>query len=143
MSSLRMEVVRTHPDAVLPYRAYETDAGMDLVSVDEIEIQPGDTQDIGHGLRIGVPPGWHVEIVGRSSTMRKRGLLVIPGVIDAGYRGELYSCVTNLNSFPVMINFGDRLAQMLFRLVPMVHVHEVGELSPSERGENGFGSSGR
>jgi dUTP pyrophosphatase len=140
--SLEVSIVRIDPLAVVPSKAYPDDAGFDLVCTEAKTLMEGDTVDVSTGIAIAMPPGWWGRIVGRSSTMRKRGLMVIEGVIDAGFRGELFTCVHNPREFQVTIEPGDRLAQLLFLPVPTVHWVERTELPASERGTNGFGSSG-
>ncbi len=140
---IQVEFLRLDAEAQMPVKAYETDAGFDLPCTERQWIPPGATMDVSTGFAIGMPPGWWGRIVGRSSTMRSRGLLVIEGVIDAGFRGELFTCVHNPTDKPIYVDPGDRLAQLLFLPVPAVHWHEVKQLSESERGVNGFGSSGR
>jgi len=142
MSSLQIEI-QLGQLASMPVKAYDTDAGFDLACVESVWVPPDTTVDVAAGFAIGMPPGWWGRIVGRSSTVRKRKLMVIEGVIDAGFRGELFTCVYNPGNKPVQIRSGERLAQLLFLPVPTVHWHEVRELSTSERGVNGFGSSGR
>lgn len=143
MSSLEVQIIRLDPEAELPFRAHDTDAGFDLICTQSRTLLPGDTIDVSTGIAIAMPPGWWGRIVGRSSTMRKRGLLVIEGVIDAGFRGELFTCVHNPNDHTVLVESGERLAQLIFLPVPAVHWQEVKVLSESSRGVNGFGSSGR
>ena len=129
--------------AVVPSKAYPDDAGFDLAVVEECVLAPGFTGDVPTGIAIGMPPGWWGRIIGRSSTMRKRGLMVMEGVIDAGFRGELFTGVFNPGDDYVVVEPGERLAQLLFLPVPTVHWSERSELTASERGVNGFGSSGR
>lgn len=141
--SIEVQWVRLHEEAAQPSKAFDDDAGFDLECVERQVIHPGSTIDVRTGVAIAMPPGWWGRIVGRSSTMRKRGLMVIEGVIDAGFRGELFTCVFNPSKLTVEIQPGERLAQLLFLPVPNVHWSERAELTPSERGENGFGSSGK
>lgn len=141
--SLEVQIQRVHPDAVLPSKAFDDDAGFDLTVVETVTLEPGWTGDVRTGIAIGMPPGWWGRIIGRSSTMRKRGLLVVEGVIDAGFRGELFAGVYNPSDETKYVEAGERLAQLLFLPVPTVHWSERRELTPSDRGVNGFGSSGR
>lgn len=139
---MRMLVRRLHPDAVLPVYAYPGDAGADLVVVEGAWLDPGEARDFAIGLAIEPPPGYWFLIHGRSSTLRKRGLFVNPGIIDSGYRGPLFVYVRNDTGGAVEIVPGDKLAQLL--LLPYVQpaVVEVDELAPSARGVAGFGSTG-
>lgn len=129
----------------LPARAFGNDAGLDLMATADVKIDPGEFVDVPTNLACGFPPDVWGLIVGRSSTSRKLGLTVQPGVIDPGYRGELFAQVHNPGSWPVEIQAGDRVAQLI--LMPsMSHLEPTwGELPEPEdgRGMAGFGSSGR
>lgn len=138
-----MSIVRVHPDAHIPSKAYADDAGFDLVCVEDKLIRPGMVEDVQTGVAIAMPPGWWGRIIGRSSTLRKHRLIVNEGVIDAGFRGELFTGVYNPTDVTKTVHKGARLAQLLFLPVPTVHWVERTDLPPSDRGVNGFGSSGR
>jgi dUTP pyrophosphatase len=140
--SLQVIIARLDPRAEIPSKAYADDAGFDLVCTEGAQIDPGAVVDVKTGIAIAMPPGWWGRIIGRSSTLRKHGLIVNEGVIDAGFRGELFTGVFNPTDEYKVIQRGERLAQLLFLPVPDVHWSERAELPPSERGENGFGSSG-
>lgn len=140
--SLEVSIIRLDLDAQIPAKAYSDDAGFDLVCVEDCDVAPREVADIRTGIAIAMPPGWWGRIIGRSSTLRKHGLIVNEGIIDAGFRGELFTGVYNPGLIPKTVHKGDRLAQLLFLPVPTVHWVERTELPPSERGENGFGSSG-
>lgn len=139
---MKMKVKRLHPDAVVPKYAYFDDAGADLVVVEGGRLAPGQAADFPIGLAIEAPLGYWFLIHGRSSTLRKRGLFVNPGIIDNGYRGPLFVYVRNDSEHPVEVAAGDRLAQMI--LLPGVQpiIEEVDELGTTERGAAGFGSTG-
>lgn len=131
-------------DLHLPTRAYSDDAGLDLYVSASTWVPANEFVDIPTALRVQLPTwGWGF-LVGRSSTLRKRGLLVNPGIIDTGYRGELYIGVQNLTDRPVLVNKDDRLAQLIVmgnatrRVTPQMEE----DLEPHARGHNGFGSSG-
>lgn len=137
-----LRVQKLHRDAQLPTRAFSDDAGLDLYVVESTFIEPGKWADVPLGIAVQPPMGVWYRIVGRSSTFRKRRLLVIEGIIDHGYRGPLYVGVTNLSDKPVTVEVGERIAQMLpqYNIVhDAIHVEEV---APSERNGAGFGSSG-
>lgn len=137
-----LRIKRIHPDAVLPEFAYPGDAGMDLTTVEHVILGPNEASDLSTGLRIELPVGYWARITGRSSTMRRRGLLVNEGIIDNGYRGELFIYVRNLNGHDVAVEPGARLAQLILHPLATPEVLEVGELAESHRGSKGFGSSG-
>lgn len=128
----------------LPMRHYGDDAGLDLFVTEQRTVMPGEFVDVPAGVRIEVPAGLWALILGRSSTMRKRGLMVLPGVIDTGYRGDWFAGVTNVGSHPVTVAVGERLAQFLLlpNLTSRYSPVATEALSPHPRGENGFGSTG-
>ena len=137
-----MKVQRLNDDATLPGYGYAGDAGMDLAVVGRHVLAPGESRDLPTGIAVEMPPGFWGRITGRSSTLRKRGLFINEGVIDNGYRGELLVYVTNRQSTPVEIEPGDRLAQLILHQIVHTDPEWVDELSPSERGTAGFGSTG-
>ena len=141
---------RTHPDAKLPTYAKDGDAGMDIYSVEDVIIFPGETTivDVGFNIELGI--GWECQARSRSGNACK-GLVVAnsPGTIDSGYRGAVKIILHN-NNLPsaghdhdIKIKKGDRVAQ--FVVVPCYRaiIQEVDELSQSERGTGGFGSTGK
>lgn len=139
---MRLLVKRLDTRAVMPSFAYPGDAGMDLTVIEPITLKPGMAADVPTGLSIELPLGFWGRITGRSSTLRKRGLLVNEGVIDQGYRGPLFVYVKNLNGRTAEVKPGDRLAQLIVAPLVRPEVMEVEELGASVRGNNGFGSSG-
>lgn len=138
---------RVGPTGTFPNRAYPDDAGLDLVCSDGKTIDPGEAALIPTSVGMAIPTGYVGLILGRSSAWAKRGLIVIPGVIDAGWRGDLFVSVwlpadPHLPIQPVEIKPGDRLAQILILPVWLGGLALVPELPPHPRGLNGFGSSG-
>ena len=129
-------------DANTPSRAYAGDAGFDLVCAESATVEASTTANIPVNLSVELPEGVWAAITGRSSTFR-RGLLTPFSVIDQGYRGPLFVCVYNFTPRPVEVEAGERLAQMI--PLPIIHGEsvKVERLADSERGERGFGSSGR
>jgi dUTP pyrophosphatase len=129
----------------LPARAHPGDAGLDLAAAEGGEIAPGGRAAIGTGIAVAIPPGHAGLVLPRSGLARRHGVTLAnaPGLIDAGYRGELVVTLVNLGDAPHTIAPGDRIAQLV--LVPVEHwaAGEVAELPPSDgRGEGGFGSTG-
>lgn len=132
----------------LMHIAKDGDVGLDIPVVFEdkgsITINPGERRLVPTGVRIELPDGYWASIEARSSTSKK-SLIVPKGVIDEGYRGELFAQIINVGKEPVQINHGDRLIQLIMheRVIKDFDIIEVDELSESERGETGFGSSGQ
>lgn len=127
----------------LLHRSYPGDAGFDLFCRQSAVLAPGERVDIPLGVRCQIPVGWWGLLTGRSSTLRKRGLLVAQGVIDQGYRGPLFALIQNLTAHPVEVRDGERLAQLI--LIPLYTGDPVlvEDLNDSVRGVAGFGSTGR
>ena len=143
-SSLIIRVRRIHPEAKLPRYAHlgpNGDLGADLYSVETAELLAGSTRAIPTGIAVELPKGFGALVEDRSG-LAARGVTTLAGVIDPGYRGEIRVIMTNLSSAAVTLSKGDRIAQL--RLVHLVQAHfeEVAELSPTDRGDGGFGSTG-
>lgn len=137
-------VQRLHTASQLPTRAHNDDCGYDLHVIGDHRLLPGDKVDLPCGIAMEFPDGAWGLLVGRSSALRKLGLRVLPGIIDNGYRGELFAFVENATSEVVKVSHGQRIAQIiplptLASRWPMV---EVTQLTESARGTKGFGSSG-
>lgn len=131
--------------ARLPARAHPGDAGLDLVAAEGRELAPGARAAVPTGIAVAIPEGYAGLVVPRSGLARRQGVTVAnaPGLIDAGYRGELMVLLVNLGDAPHRIAPGDRVAQLVVVPVALCEVREVGELPPSDgRGEGGFGSTG-
>jgi len=136
---------RLDPAAVLPERAHPGDAGLDLRSAADIEVAPGERAMVPTGLSVAIPEGHAGLVLPRSGLASRQGLTLAnaPGLIDAGYRGEVICAVVNLDpSTPVRISRGDRIAQLVVLAVPDLAPVFVDELPPSTRGDGGFGSTG-
>jgi dUTP pyrophosphatase len=141
---MELQVRRLREDAVLPSRAYEGDAGLDLVASEPHRIGPGERAVVGTGVALAIPEGWAGLVLPRSGLAAKHGISVVnaPGLIDSGYRGEVRVVVLNTDltqSFAV--EAGMRIAQLLLVGVPQLEVIEVDGLPGSERGVRGFGST--
>ena len=137
---------RLRPDARLPEAAHPGDAGLDLRSVEPAKVAPGERAMIPTGLAVAIPDGHAGLVLPRSGLASKQGLTLAnaPGLIDAGYRGEVVVAVVNLDrEQAVTIEAGDRIAQLVVVALPQVAPAFVDELPDSQRGEGGFGSSGR
>jgi dUTP pyrophosphatase len=123
-------------------RAHHDDAGLDLPTLGDWQIMSGESRDIGTGIRIAIPEGYYGRITGRSSAHRRLGLTVREGIIDSGFRGELFAYVTNENQHIVDITNGQHIAQLIVCPLPGFRMQQVDTLPDSERGTKGFGSSG-
>jgi dUTP pyrophosphatase len=136
---------RLDPEAVLPSRAHPGDAGLDLRSSVDVEVAPGERALVPTGVAVAIPDGHAGLVLPRSGLASKHGLTMAnaPGLIDAGYRGEVICAVVNLDRFtPVRISKGDRIAQLVVVAVSLLAGEWVEELPPTTRGEAGFGSTG-
>ena len=136
---------RVHPDAILPERAHQGDAGFDLRSIEDLEVRPGERAMVRTGVAVAIPEGHAGLVLPRSGLASKHGLTLAnaPGLFDSGYRGELICSVVNLDlNESVTIARGDRMAQLVIVAVPDLQPEWVYELPPSSRGEGGFGSTG-
>jgi len=137
-------VKRLHEGATLPTRAYEGDAGLDLAACERIELGPGERALVGTGLTIAIPDGHAGFVQPRSGLAARHGIAVLnsPGLVDAGYRGELKVVLLNTDrAEPFVVEPGMRIAQLVVFPVATPALVEVEELPASERGEKGFGSS--
>lgn len=137
-----LPVKKLSPDAVLPTRAHADDAGLDLYSLEDATLADGEGKIVKTGVAVALPSG-HVGLISDRSSMAKRGLKTAGGVIDAGYRGELGVVLLNLSGKPQSVAKGERIAQLLIFEVATPAVLEVRELDATERGDKGFGSTGR
>jgi dUTP pyrophosphatase len=137
-----VKFVRVSEHAICPKSSYPGDAGYDLFTSESVTIPVGEWRDIPVGIRIQPPEGYWVRLVGRSSTYRRRGLLVFEGVVDNGYRGDIYFGCRNWSPSPVTIERGERVAQAIIHRVFKFEWVEVDGLDESDRQGAGFGSTG-
>lgn len=156
---IEVQFIKLDQDAITPTQAYPGDAGWDLHVLEDTFINPGEWRDVKSGIAIALPEGYYARLVGRSSALRKRGLAVMEGIIDAGFRGELFACAYAIPSAVeimrtqapfytkerglVALEAGSSICQVIIQEVRPVQFTEVGVLPESARGVNGFGSSGR
>ena len=137
-------VKRLHDGATLPTRAYEGDAGLDLAACERVELGPGERAVISTGLAVAIPEGHAGLVLPRSGLAVRHGIGKVnaPGLIDAGYRGEVKVVLLNTDRHePFVVEPGMRIAQLVVIPVALPEPEEVDELPASERGERGFGSS--
>jgi dUTP pyrophosphatase len=143
---VELRVSRLVDDAVLPSRAHDGDAGLDLYASEAAHIGPGERWSVGTGVAVEIPDGHAGLVLPRSGLAREHGIALVnsPGLIDSGYRGEVR--VLLLNTDPAetfMVGVGDRIAQLLLAPVALAEPVEAAVLADSARGDGGFGSSGR
>jgi dUTP pyrophosphatase len=142
---IELAVTRLRPDAVLPSRAHEGDAGFDLATCERVELGPGKRAVVPTGLAIALPEGYAGFVQPRSGLASRHGITIVnaPGLIDSGYRGELRVVLLNTDRERMFVaEPGDRIAQLVVLAVPGVELVEVEELPESARGTAGFGSTG-
>jgi len=143
---MKVKIKKLHQNAVIPTFAYTGDACMDLYAVESVFFKPGDIRFIRSGLAFGIPDGYYIEVRPRSGLSKNSQLIILnsPATIDFGYRGEVVVFMKSLNSDrSVVIKEGDRFAQILLKKKIEFEFEEVDELSETERGSGGFGSSGK
>lgn len=143
-SAVRIEVVRSDPAVALPVYAREGDAGLDLAAAAPVTLEPGGRELVSTGLRVAIPAGYAGLVMPRSGLALRSGVTVLnaPGLIDSGYRGEIGVLLVNHGARPVVIQRGERIAQLVIQPVARAQLVEVRELPESRRGEGGFGSTG-
>jgi dUTP pyrophosphatase len=129
----------------LPSRATPGSAGMDVVAAAEVTLLPMQRALVPTGFKVALPHGYELQARPRSGLALKHGITLpnTPATIDADYRGELQIILVNLGTEPFTVHRGDRIAQLLVQKVEATTIREVTELTDSERGEGGFGSTGR
>lgn len=140
-----LKIKKIHPDAIIPKYANYGDAGLDLFSVEDHVINPGDHILVNTGLQMELPMGFEAQIRPRSGLALKNRITVLnsPGTIDSGYRGELGVVIINHGDEDFEIKKGDKIAQMVIAKHEIAEIMEVEELFPSQRGIGGFGSTGK
>lgn len=144
-SSVTVKVKILDAETKLPQFAYPGDVAVDLRSRIDTVLQPQAILGVPTGIAIELPVGYEAQVRPRSGLALKHGISLVntPGTIDTEYRGEVVCIMINLGKEPFTITRGDRIAQMAVREVPVVDLVKVDELSSTERGSAGFGSSGK
>lgn len=145
MPSVEVLLTRLDPGVPLPSYARPGDAGADLVTTEDVVIEPGERVLVGTGIAIALPEGYAGFVHPRSGLAARTGLSVVntPGTIDAGYRGEIRICLVNHDRRePVTLRRGDRVAQLVVQRVEHAVFREVPALQATERGAGGYGSTG-
>jgi dUTP pyrophosphatase len=142
---VRLPVRRLDERARLPTRAHHGDAGLDLHALEDDELEPGARAQLRTGIAVEIPAGYAGLVLPRSGLAARHGIALVnaPGLIDSGYRGELQVLLLNTDAERAFrVRAGDRIAQLVVVAVSAAEALEVSQLSVSERGVGGFGSSG-
>lgn len=139
-----LKVKKLNDDAIIPNFAHKGDAGMDLYSIEEVVIPSGETKLIKTGICIELPAMTEAQVRPRSGLALKHSITVLntPGTIDEGYRGELKIILINHGKNDFKVEKYMKIAQMIVKPIYDINIEEVKELSDSERGKGGFGSTG-
>jgi dUTP pyrophosphatase len=143
---VELRVARLKDGAVLPSRAHDGDAGLDLYACEPAHLGPGERWSVGTGVAVEIPADHAGLVLPRSGLARDHGIALVnaPGLIDSGYRGELRVLLLNTDPAETFrIQPGERIAQLVIAPIAMPTPVEVADLSESLRGGGGFGSSGR
>ena len=141
--SSQIRFLKLRPEAQIPTRSHPSDAGMDLYSLEDAVLKPGEKVVLSTGLAAEFPKGYFISIRDRAGLAAKHGLHSLAGVVDCHYRGEWKVVLVNLGKEEYKVTSGDRIAQAILHKIPEVEVLEVEKLSHSDRGEGGFGSTGK
>jgi dUTP pyrophosphatase len=142
---VRIEVQRLDPGLPLPAYAREGDAGLDLYAAETVTLAPGARAAVGTGIAVAIPPGCAGFVLPRSGLALRHGLSLVntPGLIDAGYRGEIRVVLINHDrQAPLTVARGDRIAQLVIQRIEPADLIEVDKLPTTSRGAGGFGSTG-
>jgi dUTP pyrophosphatase len=142
---MSLRVVRLDPRAILPTRSHPGDAGLDLYALEPVTLAPGRRASVATGIAVEIPPGQAGLVLPRSGLAVRHGIALVnaPGLIDAGYRGELRVLLLNTDrDHGFELAAGDRIAQLVLMRIEAPEPVEAEELAASERGTGGFGSSG-
>tara|TARA_R100000700_G_scaffold41050_2_gene59323 strand:+ start:26408 stop:26845 length:438 start_codon:yes stop_codon:yes gene_type:complete len=142
MSNVKMEFVKTHEDAVLPYRAHASDSGYDLTSVEEVVVPGRGSVVVPVGVTLGyLEPGWWFRVEPRSGLGFKHNIQPHLGIIDNGYRGDLGVKLYNFSDTNVTLIKGTKIAQLVLYPHITANVSWAEEVTEADRGDAGFGST--
>jgi len=139
---MKIAIKKLDKDAKIPAYSHPGDAGMDLFSLGDFSIKPGERLACPTGISIAIPKVYAGLIWDKSGIASKSGIKTMAGVIDSGYRGEIKIVLINLSPDVYNIKKGDKIAQMLIQKVENPEIIEMEELDETIRGEGGFGSTG-
>ena len=138
-----LKIKKLREDAILPRYAREGDAGMDVFSLEEYNLKPGERKTFQLGFSMEFEKGYVALVWDKSGLASKHGIKTMAGVIDHNYRGEYAIVLFNTSKENYKIEKGHKIAQILIQSVISAQIQEVKELSNTERGEGGFGSTGK
>lgn len=140
-----IKIKKFHPDAVVPEYKTVGSAGADLVSVHDLDIQPGKVGIVSLGFSVSLPSGYEIQVRPRSGLAAVHAITVLnaPGTVDSDYRGPMSVLLINHGNQVFHVSKGDRVAQMILAEVCQARFEEVEVLDETERGKGGFGSTGR
>ena len=141
---IKVKIQKINGDAIIPAYSQEDDAGMDLFSTKDYIIMPNHRILVGTGLKVEIPRGYEMQIRPKSGLAIRNGITVLntPGTIDAGYRGEVGVILINKSSLPYKVEKGQKIAQAVFNKIEKAKFIVSTNLSKTERGDGGFGSTG-
>ncbi len=140
---MTIKIKKLNPQAIIPSYAHPGDVGLDLHSLDDCELQPGERKFFYLGFILEFDPGYAAIVKDKGSLPKNGGLHTLGGVFDAGFRGEYNVLLINLGAQPYKIHQGDKIAQLIIYPVAIVDLEETDQLSDSSRGQGQFGSTGR
>ncbi len=140
---MKLSIKKIKPNAIIPSYAHQGDAGMDLYTCKEVIIPPKKKMIVSTGIAMEIPEGYVGLIWDKSGLAVHHGITVLAGVIDAGYRGEIGVPIFNTSNVAYTFEAGDKMAQMLIQSIEIPTLVEVDELSDTDRGTKGFGSTGK
>ena len=139
---MKIQIKKIHPDAKIPKFALAGDVGMDLYSVQDAILKPGERISCRTGIAIKLPVGYAGLIWDKSGISQKSGIKTLGGVIDSNYIGEWFIGLINLGNDEYIISKGQKIAQVIFQKIETPEIEEVEELEQTNRGEGVFGSTG-
>lgn len=140
---MKILIKKLKPEATLPCYAHPGDVGLDLFSLEDCEMQPGERRIFYHGFALEFPSGFAAIVKDKSSLPKNGGLHTMGGVFDAGYRGEYNTQLVNLGDKPYKIEKGNKISQLIIFPVTIAELEETADLSDSSRGKGNFGSTGK
>jgi dUTP pyrophosphatase len=141
---VKIKIKKLHKEAIIPHYARKGDAGMDVYSTEDVLIRAGERKLISTGLSFELPSGFEIQVRPKSGLALNHGLTVLntPGTLDSGYRGELKVIIFNTEKSDYFVKKGEKVAQIILARHEEAEIEEAEELSSTERGAGGFGSTG-